>query len=51
MSKVHDNSAPKMILGVCWGARDRSPFLAKPVNVVNEHWQHNPKSRTHKNKI
>ena len=24
------NSAPKMILGACWGARDRSPFLAKP---------------------
>ena len=21
MSKVHDISAPKMILGVCWGAR------------------------------
>ena len=24
MSKVRDNSAPKMILGVCWGARARS---------------------------
>ena len=22
MSKVHDNSAPKMILGMCWGARE-----------------------------
>ena len=39
MSKVRDNSAPKMILGVCWGAcaearvRDRSPFLAKPEDV------------------
>ena len=27
MSKVRENSAPKIILG----ARDRSPFLAKPV--------------------
>ena len=51
MSKVRDNSAPKMILDVCWGARDRSPFLAKPVNVVNERWQLIPKSRTRKNKI
>ena len=24
MSKVRDNSAPKMILGVCWDARARS---------------------------
>ena len=33
MSKVRHNNAPKMILGACWGARarDRSPFLAKPV--------------------
>ena len=31
MSNVRDNSAPKIILDACWGARDRSPFLAKPV--------------------
>ena len=31
MSKVRENSAPKIILGACFGARDRSPFLAKPV--------------------
>ena len=30
MAKVRDNSAPKMILGECSGARDRSPFLTKP---------------------
>ena len=30
MSKVRDNSAPRMILG----ARDRSPFLAKLGNIV-----------------
>ena len=34
MSKVRDNSAPKMILGACWGACDRSPFLAKLGNIV-----------------
>ena len=31
MSKVRDNSAPKIILGAYWGVRDRSPFLAKSV--------------------
>ena len=33
MSKVYDNSTPKMILGMCWGTRacDRLSFLAKPV--------------------
>ena len=33
MSKVCHNSAPKMILGACCGARDHSPFLAKPVSL------------------
>ena len=32
MSKVHDNSAPKIILG----ARDRSPFLAKPAKAASK---------------
>ena len=34
MSKVRDNNAPKMILGACWGARDRSSFFAKLGNIV-----------------
>ena len=28
MSKVRNNSIPKMILGMCWGVR--APFLAIP---------------------
>ena len=31
MSKVRDNSAPKMILGACWGARS----LAIPCQARN----------------
>ena len=43
MSKVRNNSTPKMILGVCWGtrARDCSPFLAKPevwLQVYRRQW-------------
>ena len=34
MSKVRDNSAPKMILGAGWGARDRLPFLAKAAQLM-----------------
>ena len=33
MFKVRDNSALKMILDACWGARDPSPFLAKPLSL------------------
>ena len=34
MTKVHDNSTPKITLGACWGTRDHSPFLAKLALIV-----------------
>ena len=34
MSKVHNNSTPKIILGVFWGTCDRSPFHAKPESEI-----------------
>ena len=36
MSKVRDNSAPKMSLVAYWGARNRLSFLAKPVQPLSE---------------